>query len=99
MVARKKESIFLKKHKGKENVFYDDLIIHLFKDNLHRTEKSVIYYAVRGDRKRQGPFEEAINSAKLAFENKWGAKINSDFTILPQTPSGEPCLQIIDYIN
>ncbi|MBM4177409.1 hypothetical protein FJ208_01240 [Candidatus Gribaldobacteria bacterium] len=37
--------------------------------------------------------------AALAFENKWGKKIDSDIKIFPQTPVGEPCLQIADYMN
>lgn len=99
IVARKDESIFSEKHKGKTNLFYDDLVIELFKNKLHIAEKSKIYFAVRGDRKRQAPLEEAIHSAKIAFENHHNIKIDSDFEIIPQTPSGEPCLQIVDYMN
>ena len=99
VVARKIESVFQKKHKGKEHIFYDDLIIKLFKNKLHKTDNNTIYFAVRGSKTRQEPLEDAIQTAINTFEEKWGIKNNSDIHIYPQTPSGEPCLQIIDYMN
>lgn len=99
VVARKKENVFKKKHLSKENIFYDDILAKLFENKLHRTKQSVIYYAVRGDRNRQSKINEALQKAVLLFENKWKIKIDSQVTTYPQTPSGEPCLQIIDYMN
>lgn len=98
-VARKKEEIFLKRHRGKENLFYDDLITKLFENKLHKTEKNVIYFATRGNKARQKPLEEAIQIATLTFEKKWGVKNENQIEILPQSPVGEPCLQIADYMN
>jgi len=98
-VARKIESLFLKRHQGKENLFYDDLIMKLFENKLHSSEQNIIYFANRGSRERQEPLEHAVRVAALAFENKWGKKIDSDIKIFPQTPVGEPCLQIADYMN
>jgi len=98
-VARKMESLFLKRHLGKENLFYDDLISKLFENKLHKVEKSVIYFATRGNRTRQKPLEEAIQKATLTFEKKWGIKIDGQIEVLPQSPVGEPCLQITDYMN
>lgn len=98
-VARKIESIFTGRHKGKENLFYDDLIAKLFENKLHKSDKSVIYFATRGNKTRQKPLEEAIEKAKLTFEKKWGIKTNGHIEILPQSPAGEPCLQIADYMN
>lgn len=99
VVARKIESIFRKKHKGKENIFYDDLIAKLFQNKLHLAEESSIYFAVRGNKTRQEPLEAAIKDAIGIFENKWNIKIDSKINIYPQSPSGEPCLQIADYMN
>lgn len=98
-VARKIESVFTGKHKGRENLFYDDLISKLFENKLHKTEKSIIYFATRGNKTRQKPLEDAIGRAALTFEKKWGIKINGQIEILPQSPVGEPCLQIVDYMN
>jgi hypothetical protein len=99
LVARKDEKIFKKRHKGKENLFYDEMIIKLFQNKLHKTKNNKIYFAIRGNKKRQIPLEEAINTAKLTFEKKWNKEIDSDCEIIPQSPVGEPCLQIIDYMN
>ncbi len=98
-VGRKIEGVFLKQHKGKENLFYDDLISKLFENKLHKNDKSIIYFAVRGNKTRQKPLEDAIEKAKTIFEKKWGIKNDNQIEILPQSPVGEPCLQIVDYMN
>lgn len=98
-VGRKIEKIFLGKHKGKQNLFYDDLISKLFENKLHKTKHNIIYFATRGNRERQEPLELAIEKAKSRFEKKWDIEINSKIEILPQSPLGEPCLQVIDYMN
>lgn len=98
-VARKIQNIFNKRHHGNENEFYDDLISKLFENKLHLSEQNEIYFAVRGSKTRQIPLEQAIDKAIKAFETKWNKKINSAINIYPQSPSGEPCLQVIDYIN
>lgn len=98
-IARKLEKVFLGRHMGKENLFYDDLIAKLFENKLHKADKSVIYFATRGNKTRQKPLEDAIEKATLTFEKKWGIKINGLINVLPQSPVGEPCLQIVDYMN
>ncbi|MBU4210573.1 DUF3800 domain-containing protein [Patescibacteria group bacterium] len=97
-IARKLESIFIKRHKKNPDIFYDDLISKLFKNQLHLAEENLIYLAVRGNRARQKPIEEAITKAKLLFEKKWQTKVNSQINIFPQTTIGEPCLQVVDYM-
>lgn len=99
IVARKKEKIFKKRHRGNPNVFYDDIIAKLFTNKLHLAEKSHIYYEGRGNRKRQEPFEDAIRTAINLFEDKWGMKNDSEVEIFPMSSTGEPCLQIVDYMN
>ena len=78
---------------------YDSLITHLFKNILQLSNNNYIYIATRGSRKRQAPLEDAIHNALLYTEAKLQHPINSSQKILPQTPSGESCLQIIDYCN
>lgn len=99
IVARKIENIFKKRHNRKETEFYDDLITRLFQNKLHTSSLNEIYFAVRGSRERQKPLEDAIQKAVSSFEEKWKVKIDSQINIYPQRPSGEPCLQVIDYIN
>ena len=99
VVARKLEKIFAKKHRSSENIFYDDLIIKLFQNQLHKSRENVIYFAVRGNRARQMPLEEAIKTAVNTFESKWKTRVDSEIKIFPQRPSDEPCLQVVDYLN
>lgn len=97
-VARKIPNIFNKKHHRNENEFYDDLISKLFENKLHLAKVNNIYFAVRGNKIRQIPLVKAITKAKEKFEKKWNKKIETDIKIQPQSPSGEPCIQVIDYI-
>jgi len=97
-VARKILNIFNKKHHSNENEFYDDLVSKLFENKLHLAKVNKIYFAVRGNKIRQIPLEKAITKAKEKFEKKWNKKIESEIDIQPQSPSGEPCIQVIDYI-
>ncbi len=99
IVARKIESIFIERHKKNENIFYDDLLAKLFENKLHTSTKNSIYYAIRGNRIRQTSIEHAIHTATLSFETKWRTKITSAIELQAQSMTGEPCLQITDYMN
>jgi hypothetical protein len=99
IVGRKIESVFQNKHKKRESLFYNDLVSKLFENKLHVANENFIYFAVRGSKTKQVPFENAIQTAIFNFENKWKIKNESKINIEPQSPSGEPCLQIIDYMN
>lgn len=99
IVARKIESVFTARHKKSESIFYNDLVSKLFENKLHKHTENVIYYAKRENKDKQKPFDDSIRTAINTFETKWKTKIDSDIVIYPQTPSDEPCLQIIDYMN
>lgn len=99
VVARKREDIFKNQYQGRPNVFYDDLISKLFQNVLHRSLHNHIYFAMRGSRTRQVPISQAIEKGTKRFVNKWGSPGEISISIQPQTPSGEPCLSIIDYMN
>ena len=98
VVARKTENVF-KKFNGDTQALYDKLITHLFKNVLHLSNNNHIYIATRGSRKRQAPLEEAIHNSLLYTEESLNHEISSVQKVFPQTPSGEPCLQIVDYCN
>lgn len=99
IVGRKIQELFMKKHRRSENIFYDDLVAKLFQNKLHTSVQNKIYYAVRGNKIRQEPITDAIQTAVNTFESKWKTKITSEIYIQAQTLSGEPCLQIADYMN
>ena len=98
VVARKTKHVF-EKFSGNTQELYDSLITNLFKSILHLSNNNYIYVATRGSKKRQIPLENAIQSALNYTENKLNTVIDSNQKVLPQTPSGEVCLQIVDYCN
>lgn len=98
VVARKTKKVF-NNYSGNTQELYDSLITHLFKKVLQLSNNNYIYIATRGSRKRQQPLEEAIHNSLLYTEAKLQHPIDSTQKILPQTPSGETCLQIVDYCN
>lgn len=101
IVARKIERVFRKTFYSNPAKFYDHLIIRLFQNVLHRFENNKIYFAKRGSKTRQKPLENAINNAIVSFEQKWRADFSGKiiYNISAQTLTGEPCLQIVDYMN
>ncbi|MCE5330208.1 hypothetical protein LLG07_07765 [bacterium] len=86
-VARKTENLFIKRHKEKEELFYDDMIIKLFENKLHLKPVNYLYFAVRGNKKRQSPLNNAIITARNIFEKKYNKKIDSECMVIPQTPT------------
>lgn len=98
IVARKNEQRFKTMHLGKEGVFYNDLVTRLFESRMHISKVTKIYYAVRGNKVRQAPLSEAIQAAKLSFERDHETKIATLVDVLPQAMTGEPCLQVADYM-
>lgn len=99
IVARKVERVFRNNFSAKETEFYDHLVYTLFTNTLHRYQDNFIYFAKRGSRNRQVPLEYAIQRSMNEFEQKWKVKINTKIQIQSQTPVGEACLSIIDYMN
>lgn len=99
IVARKIERVFRNNFEANQNRFYDHLVKHLFERVLHRYTHNHIYFAKRGSRDRQEPLEAAVRGAIRRFEEKWETKVVSTFSVQAQTPKGEPCLSVIDYMN
>lgn len=99
VVARKEEFIFRFRFNGKENAFYDDLVSRLFENVLHKYDQNHIYFAKRGSRERQAPLMLALQNGLARFESKWNTAVNTAINIQAQTPKGEPCLSVVDYMN
>jgi hypothetical protein len=101
VVARKIEAIFKNKHNSDPDYFYNSMVMHLFKNQLINdvSWKNIIYFEKRGTKTKQKPLEESIRNAILDFEAKHLCSVDSNFEVLVQIPSDEPCLQIADYLN
>ncbi|MBP6084783.1 DUF3800 domain-containing protein [Candidatus Gracilibacteria bacterium] len=98
VVGRKIERIFHKSHQSNPQVFYDDLTKHLFKNQLHLSAHNTIYFSKRGSKSREQIIAHVIQSAVNKFEEKHHYKNHNHHQIFDQTPSGEPCLQVVDYM-
>lgn len=99
IVARKIERVFRNRFDSRETLFYDHLVTHLFKNVLHHREHNHVYFAKRGSRTRQAPLVDAIRSGVEQFERKWETKLRTTLDVQAQTPKGEPCLSVVDYMN
>ncbi len=99
VVARKIERVFRNNFHANEYEFYDHLVSQLFKNNLHRFQRNHLYFAKRGSRTRQQPLADAITRGTEQFESQWNTKIETEISLQAQTPKGEPCLSVVDYIN
>ncbi|MCB9420925.1 MAG: hypothetical protein H6667_14050 [Ardenticatenaceae bacterium] len=99
VVARKIERVFRNNFQAKEERFYDHLVSNLFERVLHLHEHNLIYFAKRGSRDRQQPLAQAIQKGVKQFEQRFNTSVRTTFDVLAQTPTGEPCLSVIDYMN
>ena len=99
VVARKIERVFRNNFAANETKFYDHLVTQLFRNCLHRFQHNYVYFAKRGSRNRQQPLEAALDQGMHEFEQTWKTQVNTSVHVQSQTPMGEPCLSIIDYMN
>ncbi len=99
IVGRKIDSIFRNRFQTSESAFYDDLVAKLFERSLHTHRDNRIYIAKRGSRDRQQPLTEAIRNGIANFEARWGVEVSTTWTLQVQSPAGEPCLSVVDYLS
>lgn len=99
IVARKVEKVFRNAFHAKESEFYDHLVTRLFQNVLHRHTHNRIYFAQRGSRTRQAQLEQAIRRGGARFQRRQTTKTETEIRVEPQTAVGEPCLQVVDYMN
>jgi hypothetical protein len=99
VVSCKSEKIFRELHNSDENLYYDRMVGRLFSTVLHRVKTNKICFSSRGSRDRRLPLEHAIYNAKRDFEQYYGKHIvGTTFEVQAQSPGGEPCLSVIDYV-
>lgn len=65
---------------------------------LHLHEENHIYFAKRQSKTRQAPFVAAIERGRRRFEAYCKSPAKTTFEAQAQTPVGEPCLSVIDYL-
>ena len=100
VVARKIPSLFVRKHNGRENEFFADVLSHLIKNRLKRKHRLVLNVAARGSSTRAKILEEALAKALARAGRKWGAEeLQAEAVFNVQTPITEPLLCAADYLN
>lgn len=76
---------------------YDDLVMRLFKNLLHRGEAHEVCFARRGKNDRQEALTLALERAKENFRRLWRADVDQPLTIRASVPSADAGLQVVDY--
>ncbi len=79
------------------NELYDYLVRRQFRDRLHKDDAYEIHFAKRGFSNRTAALQEALQSARQNFSEKWGITSQSPIQVIPTTPQFSPCLQAADY--
>ena len=98
VVSCKSEKIFRELHNSNENIYYDGMVWRLFSTVLNRVKTNKICFSSRGSRDRRLPLEQAIYKAREDFEAYYGPVVGITCQVQAQSPAGEPCLSIIDYV-
>ena len=97
VVARKLEWLFRTRHDGSQNTFYDDLVTHLFKGQMHLARQNTIVFARRGSKSRQRALRAAVELGVHRFKEKHPESEPTDVAIETSQPAQETALQAVDY--
>lgn len=98
VVGRKRIQMFNTKHKGSADLFYDDLVGHLFSRQLHLATENTIIFARRGNKTRQHALRTAVEAGTQKFRDKYKGAAVTKVNIDTSQPAQEPVLQAIDYV-
>ncbi len=98
VVGRKIIQLYEKKHNGKSNEFYADLLSHLIKDKLLKYDKLVLKIAKRESSTANKNLDLSLNKALSRFNKKYPEKETKTKVIFDvQNQYSEPLLNISDY--
>ena len=99
-IGRKIPALFEKKHHGRDEEFYADMLSHLLKRRMKRNRKLVLNVAERGSSTREHVLNEALLLA-LDRAHDWGgvAAIRTHVVFNVQNPRTEPLLTVSDYLS
>ncbi len=98
VVGRKIPALYEKKHNGKENEFYADLLGHLLKNKFQKEQRLVINVAERGKSTRNANLDLELKKAETRFLNSSGGKeVKAAIVFNVQNNTTEPLLNIADY--
>lgn len=97
VVARKIIGIYEKKHNGKGNEFYADLLSHLLKNKLNKSNKLVLNIAQRKNSTEYHNLQLALQKATSRHNRNKGKEAITKVVFNVQTFTQEPLFAIADY--
>jgi hypothetical protein len=98
VVGRKHIQMFTTKHKSSQDLFYDDLVSHLFSRQLHLSTQNTITFSRRGDKTRQHALRAAVERGTQKFREKYKMAASTTVHIETNEPQQEFVLQATDYV-
>lgn len=98
VLGRKHVQLFTTKHKSSQDLFYDDLVSHLFSRQLHLSTENTIVFARRGNKARQHALRAAVESGTRRFRERYKNAPETTVRIETNQPAQEPVLQAVDYV-
>lgn len=97
-LVREAQALFrYHRRKLKDNDIYDDMVMRLFKNLLHKADRNEIVFARRGTSPRYAALQQAIERAKQNFAAKWGNPGDTPTAINSAFPHQQVGLQVVDY--
>lgn len=99
VIGRKIPALFERKHHGKDEEFYADMLAHLLKKRMKRNRKLVLNVAERGSSTREHVLNEALWLAMERAHDREGVDaIKTHVVFNVQNPRTEPLLTVSDYL-
>jgi hypothetical protein len=98
IVGRKHVQLFTQRHKESQDLFYDDLVSHLFSRQLHLATENTIIFARRGDKARQHALRAAVERGTEEFRKKYKTAATTKVHIETSQPAQDAVLQATDYV-
>lgn len=100
VVARKIPELFQRKHHGRDDEFYADVLSHLIKGRLKAPRRMILNVAERGSSTRGRVLNDALEKAVGRAGKKWAAsELQGQVAFNVQTPLNEPLLTVPDYLG
>lgn len=98
VVGRKIQDLYERKHNGREEEFYADMLSHLLKNKLLKDKKLVLNIAERGRSTKNHNLAQALRKAEERFEKRHEDKACAATIVFNvQNHLTEPLLNIADY--
>jgi len=97
VLATQAQTLYHYGNKLRPQDIYNDLVMRLFRNLLHKADENRIVFAYRGKEARKEALAQAIQRAKHNFGARWGKFPDKPTKVISAFPSDHAGLQVIDY--